>query len=68
MCGNNGEVNGRGIGVTNNVFISQLTVNVSLSDDMQGKTVECVHNNGSRITTVGTSPDSRYIQCNVFLL
>ena len=53
MCGTNGEINGRGIGVMGNVFTSQLTVNVS--DDMQGKTVECVHNSGSNITTVGAS-------------
>ena len=53
LCGSSGVVNGRGIGVEGDVYTSQLTINVS--SEMQGKTVACVHNNGSSMTTVGSS-------------
>ena len=51
---NNGAITGRGIHNTilNNAFTSQL--NVSVTTSLQGKTIECVYDNGTT-TTIGSS-------------
>ena len=42
---NNGKIVGRSLGVTNNCYASQLDVNITT--EMEGRTVECVYESGS---------------------
>ena len=49
---NNGAITGRGVRSLDNAFTSQL--NVSITASLQGKTVECVYDNGTA-TTIGRS-------------
>ena len=49
---NNGAVVGRIIRVENGTFTSQL--NVSLTPDIVGKSIECANDNGTRIHRVGS--------------
>ena len=49
---NNGAIIGRGIRSFDNAFTSQL--NVSVTTNLHGKTVECVYDNGTT-TTIGNS-------------
>ena len=49
---NNGAITGKGIRNLDDAFTSQL--NVSVTTNLQGKTVECVYDNGTT-TTIGSS-------------
>jgi hypothetical protein len=49
---NNGAITGRGIRNLDDAFTSQL--NVSVTTNLQGKTVECIYDNGTT-TTIGSS-------------
>ena len=50
---NNGAVVVRAIGETDDNFTSQL--NLTVSPDMNNKSVECIYNNGTTRTIVGIS-------------
>ena len=50
---NNGTIVGRSLGVNGLIFISQLSVPVSLSS--VGADVRCIYDNGGVMTTVNTS-------------
>ena len=50
---NSGAIQGRSIGVENSCYTSQLEVTVSAT--LSNKTVQCVHNSGVGIDTIGTS-------------
>ena len=51
---NNGSIEARGISVRDNYYMSQLNINIT--SDMIGKTINCVHDNVnlSAVTIVGT--------------
>ena len=51
MC-NNGFIVGRGLRSENGCYTSQL--NVTVTPDMIGKSIECVHNNITSVATVGS--------------
>lgn len=50
---NNGSISGRGVSVIGNSYTSQL--NVTVSSNLSGKTVECVYDDGLTTTTIGNS-------------
>ena len=51
---NNGAINARSVSVENtNCFTSQL--NVTLSPSLNGRTVECAHDDTSTTTVIGTT-------------
>ena len=50
---NNGEIVGRGIGVTNNCYTSQL--NVTVREGFNNKSVQCVQNSNQGTIEVGQS-------------
>ena len=49
---NDGAIVGRGLRVENNSYTSQL--NVTLTSDLAGESIECVHDDGINITKVGS--------------
>ena len=51
-CGTGGSVFWRAIKLMNDSFISELTI--SVSDDVEGHTVECAHSDGTNVLSVGT--------------
>lgn len=50
---NNGQIVGRSLGVTNNCYTSQLDVNITA--EIEGGTVECVYESGSATEVIGSS-------------
>ena len=50
---NNGAIVGRSLRVENNSYTSQL--NVTVSRDLIGKSVTCVHDNGTYVYAIGSS-------------
>ena len=48
---NGRAIRGRSLRIENNRYISQLVV--TLSSDMNGETIECVHDNGRKRTLIG---------------
>ena len=55
---NNGRIIARGINKTSDSdgdkFISQLTIQLGVNDNLDGRTVECVHDNLTHSTTINT--------------
>lgn len=49
---NGGAIVGKNLRIENNQYISQL--NVTLSSDMNGETIECVHDDGTTTNTIGS--------------
>ena len=57
LC-NNGEIDGRSLGVSadNSVYTSQLMINLTASLDLIGRSVECVYRNSDGLeTTIGST-------------
>jgi hypothetical protein len=50
---NNGDISGRGLGVVNNCYTSQL--NVTIRDSFNNKSVQCVLNSREGRRTIGES-------------
>lgn len=50
---NNGAIDGQSVGVENNCYTSEIAVTVSAT--FNNKTIQCIHNSGSGIITIGTS-------------
>ena len=48
---NDGDIVARGLRVENNSYTSQL--NVTLTSDLAGESIECFHDDGINFTTVG---------------
>ena len=48
---NGGAIRGKSLRIENNRYISQLVV--TLSSDMNGKTIKCVYDNGRTTTLIG---------------
>ena len=53
MCENSDKFFAQSVEVTNNAFTSRLTVNVS--EELNGLSVECVHDTISSKTVIGTA-------------
>ena len=50
---NDGDISGRGLGVINNCYTSQL--NVTVRENFDNKTVQCIQNSNQGIRQVGQS-------------
>ena len=50
---NNGAIIGRAIGAENDSYTSQLTVQIS--DELNGTTIVCVHDNGTDSVEIGSA-------------
>jgi hypothetical protein len=50
---NNDAIDGRSVGVENNCYTSEIDVTVSAT--FNNKTIQCIHNSGTGINTIGTS-------------
>jgi hypothetical protein len=48
-----GAIHGQSIGVENNCYTSEIDVTVSAT--FNNKTIQCIHNSGTGINTIGTS-------------
>jgi hypothetical protein len=49
----NGAIIGRAVGTKNDSYTSQITIQVS--DEFNGKTVDCVHDDGTNFTEIGSA-------------
>ena len=52
LC-NNGRIIGSSLRSVDHTFTSQLSVQLDIDSTLNGRTVACVHNNGSHETAVG---------------
>lgn len=62
---NDGAIVGRGIAVNGSCYTSQLTVNVNSA--MDGRTVECVYDDGASTNTIGTTVLTLTSACKLYV-